>query len=272
MKFSIITINYNNKDGLQNTINSVLQQCCKDYQYIVIDGGSTDGSAELIEKKSDFIDYWVSEPDNGIYNAMNKGIAQAHGDYCIFMNSGDTFYDSDVLENVTKYDLTEDVVCGNICFGTNNICPNPQKVTLRTLYKHTLYHQASFIKTIQLKAMPYDEKMRSAADWKWFLHALIFKDATYKYVPVTIAFFEGGGISDNSNNIGMYEMAEELKRCFPKRVLEDLEDYSIGTTPYRRMVNNIERNSKLCRSMFFIDKFILKILNVKMKTQWVRNL
>ena len=88
MKYSIITINYNNRDGLEMTINSVLGQSYQDLEYIIIDGGSTDGSVEVIKKYESRIDYWVSEPDKGVYNAMNKGIGKASGDYLNFMNSG----------------------------------------------------------------------------------------------------------------------------------------------------------------------------------------
>ena len=97
MKFSVITINYNHKEGLIHTIKSVLCQTCTDFEYIIIDGGSTDGSAEVIKEYDKAIAYWVSEKDNGVYHAMNKGVAQAHGDYLIFMNSGDCFHSSDVL-------------------------------------------------------------------------------------------------------------------------------------------------------------------------------
>ena len=86
MKVSVITINYNNCDGLSRTIESVVKQSFKEYEYIVIDGGSTDGSADVIRKYADKIDYWVSESDKGIYNAMNKGIDVAKGEYCNFMN------------------------------------------------------------------------------------------------------------------------------------------------------------------------------------------
>ena len=84
MKYSIITINYNNCDGLRKTIESVISQSYKDYEFIIIDGGSTDGSRDVIEQHSRSIDYWVSEPDKGVYNAMNKGIRQAKGDYLNF--------------------------------------------------------------------------------------------------------------------------------------------------------------------------------------------
>ena len=102
MKYSIITINYNNRDGLEKTIQSVINQTCQDFEFIIIDGGSTDGSVDIIKKYNDRINYWVSEPDKGIYNAMNKGILQAHGEYLNFMNSGDCFFDNEVLNKVNN--------------------------------------------------------------------------------------------------------------------------------------------------------------------------
>ncbi len=88
MKYSVITINYNNKEGLTHTLNSVINQSCKDYKSIIIDGQSTDGCVDAIKEYTSHITYWVSEKDKGVYHAMNKGIAKAHGEYCIFMNSG----------------------------------------------------------------------------------------------------------------------------------------------------------------------------------------
>ena len=100
MKFSIITVSYNHRDGLLQTIRSVISQTCKDYEFIVIDAGSDDGSVDVIKEYCDHITYWVSERDKGIYNGMNKGIAHANGSYVNFMNSGDVFYDDDTLEKV----------------------------------------------------------------------------------------------------------------------------------------------------------------------------
>ena len=108
-KLTIITINYNNLEGLKRTVESVLNQTWQEFEYIVIDGGSNDGSAEYIESQSEHIDYWVSEPDKGIYNAMNKGIAKARGEYLLFLNSGDHLYSAKVLEEnygkIADFDL-----------------------------------------------------------------------------------------------------------------------------------------------------------------------
>ena len=112
MYYSIITINYNNKEGLEQTIKSVLSQTFRNYQFIIIDGGSSDGSVDVIKKYANNINYWISEPDKGRYNAMNKGIKQAIGDYLNFMNSGDTFHSPTVLEDIAKMNLSEDIITG----------------------------------------------------------------------------------------------------------------------------------------------------------------
>ena len=100
MLLSIITINYNDKEGLARTMNSVLSQTYTDFEYIVIDGGSNDGSKTIIEQHQDQLGYWVSEPDSGIYNAMNKGIAKANGEYILFLNSGDVLIDDTIIKYV----------------------------------------------------------------------------------------------------------------------------------------------------------------------------
>ena len=96
-KLSIITINYNNQSGLQRTVESIVNQTWKEFEYIVIDGGSTDGSAAYLESQNKIFDYWVSEKDLGIYNAMNKGIKAATGHYLLFLNSGDELLNDKVL-------------------------------------------------------------------------------------------------------------------------------------------------------------------------------
>ena len=114
MKYSIITINYNNADGLRRTIESVVSQTYADYEYLIIDGGSTDGSVNAIKEYEDKISYWVSEKDGGIYNAMNKGVKVAHGEYLIFMDSGDVFYNDRVLENIESFQKTDDIIVGRV--------------------------------------------------------------------------------------------------------------------------------------------------------------
>ena len=138
---SVISINYNNAAGLKRTIESVIHQTSADYEYIIIDGGSNDDSVAVIEQYASQIDYWVSEPDSGIYNAMNKGVSKANGEYCIFMNSGDSFADDNVLIDVLKIGLKTDVVTGGVVFGPNNTFYGPKNVTLKHFFTKSLAHQ-----------------------------------------------------------------------------------------------------------------------------------
>ena len=146
MRFSVITINYNDKIGLERTINSVINQTNDDYEYIIIDGESTDGSVDVIKRYANHITYWVSEKDKGVYNAMNKGVDQAHGDYLIFMNSGDCFHSTKVLNKIN--DFNEDIICGKVLKGDDQRPSGPRKstITLVDLMRGSLPHQAMFIK------------------------------------------------------------------------------------------------------------------------------
>ena len=151
MKYSIITVNYNNKEGLRNTIESVIHQTYRDFEFIVIDGGSTDGSAEVLKEYDSQITYWVSEKDKGIYNAMNKGIAKATGDYLNFMNSGDCFYDEGVLSRVAHVESDADFIVGrdyhfNERLQRGHASIQPPRTTMMHFFVATLDHQSSFIR------------------------------------------------------------------------------------------------------------------------------
>jgi hypothetical protein len=188
------------------------------------------------------------------------------------MNAGDTFYNHQVIEQVTQHHMVEDVVCGDLCMGKDIICPNPDQVTLRSLYKKTIFHQASFIKTTLLKNKPYDETLRSASDWKWFLHTLIFENKTYNHLPITIARFEGGGFSEKESEVGQNEVIQELQHMLPERIRQDYEDYCFGTSPYRKMMNQVESVPKLKKLIYQIDIKVLKLLNIIIKANWIKEL
>lgn len=219
MKLSIITINLNNKDGLQNTIDSVVSQTFKDFEWIVLDGGSTDGCKELIEKYADKFSYWVSEPDKGIYNAMNKGIRHAHGEYCLFLNSGDYFVDGEVLDKVFAVDFDEDVVygcVGNMCDGFVKRKDSPKEVTLHTLVKSTILHSGnSFIRRDAFdKWGLYDENLKIVSDWKWFLKTIGLGGATTRYIDVLTSVFDISGISSTQETL----LDEERKLVFDELI------------------------------------------------------
>lgn len=197
MKLSIITINYNNVEGLQNTIDSVLSQTFTDYEWIVIDGGSNDGSRELIEKNSKHFTYWCSEQDKGVYNAMNKGIAIARGEYVNFLNSGDRYCNSDILKEVFSEDRNGDILYGDVRYLYSDKIIEEKAaypLTLEHLCKSTIFHQSSFIRVSLLQESGYNEKLKIVSDWeKWVLWVL--QNKKYVYIPFVIAEMDPYGIS-----------------------------------------------------------------------------
>lgn len=198
MQLSIITINRNHLTGLEATFKSVLAQTCQDFEFIVIDGASSDGSAEFLELNKGRTDYCISEADTGIYNAMNKGIRQAHGEYCLFMNSGDVFYDEKVVENVLSYlDGTTDIIIGESINPNGFIHKMPQEMQFKYFWPNSLPHQASFIarKLFDLYGY-YREDYRSASDLFFFFETIFIKKISYKPMDVLVCSFEGGGISE----------------------------------------------------------------------------
>ena len=227
MKLSIITVNLNNRDGLQKTIDSVVSQTFHDFEWIVIDGGSTDGSKDLIDQYSDHIAYWVSEPDTGIYCAMNKGIQVAHGEYLLFLNSGDWLCDNNVLSKVFSQSHTSEILYGYMVRGSLNGEPCHAAMMKPVLYWYdfignSLPHQASFIaRNAFEKYGLYDESYKIAADTKFFIKAIVWNKASYEFIPMKIAVFEGGGIS--TSELMREERDIRLsKEMFPEMMLDDI--------------------------------------------------
>jgi len=226
MKYSIITVNYNNKKGLQRTIESVIHQTFRDFEYIVIDGGSTDGSKEILEEYDAHITYWVSEKDNGIYNAMNKGIAKATGDYLNFMNSGDCFYANDVLEHVSTYPTDADFIVGRDYHYSEekqqgHASIQPQRTTMIHFFVSTLDHQSSFIKRELFKDSPYREDFRLVSDWIFFTEKIVSENKQVQFIPDIICRREDGGISQQQNHLNRQEINNYLHLYLPQGVYED---------------------------------------------------
>lgn len=226
MRFSVITINYNDKIGLERTINSVINQTNDDYEYIIIDGESTDGSVDVIKRYANHITYWVSEKDKGVYNAMNKGVTQAHGDYLIFMNSGDRFHSPDVLDSFKEY--KEDIICGKVLKGNAPKPSGPRKstITLVDLIRGSLPHQAMFIKRELLIAHPYDENYKIMSDWKFCLETIIYGNCTFRACDTIVADYDTSGISTNSNGLLPKERNMILQEMFPPRITVDYERFA----------------------------------------------
>ncbi len=217
MKVSIITINWNNKLGLEQTIQSVLSQTFSDYEFIIIDGASTDGSVSIIQENKDKIHHWVSEPDSGIYNAMNKGIYAAQGEYCYFLNSGDVFASDNVLKDIFKHDVQANFVCGNIILDEKGKLRKDDSYkhrdwlfSLYDIYSSFLCHQAFLVKKEMFnKYEYYDETLRIMSDWKHFLIAIGIHGEKVQYVDVDIAIYNTDGLSSTIG--GKAILAEKQK-------------------------------------------------------------
>lgn len=223
MRYSIITINYNNKEGLIQTCCSIISLTSTDYEFIIIDGGSDDGSKDIIKKYENHITYWVSEKDKGVYHAMNKGVAQAHGNYCIFMNSGDCFHFPEVLDSIANYQ--EDIICGKVIKGNNTKASGLYKssISLVDLMRASLPHQAMFIKRDLLVKHPYDEKYKILSDWKFCIEAIVFDNCTFRNIDVIVADYDTTGISSNSSGLFAKEREQILKELFPPRIIVDYQ-------------------------------------------------
>lgn len=228
MKLSIITINYNNLPGLKRTYESVVSQTYKAIEWIVIDGGSTDGSKEFIEKHQEHFNYWCSEPDKGIYNAMNKGICQAHGEYLQFLNSGDNLVDNKVIEDFHNLSCNEDIISGDIILDNdpNEIRCNPDETALDldVFLNGSVTHPPTFIKKeLFVQYGMYDEHLKIVSDWKFLLNALIFNNCSYRHWRRVVANFYTDGICSSLESRQIHMAERNLVLHNIKRVKRSLE-------------------------------------------------
>lgn len=246
-KLSIITINYNNLEGLKKTIESVSSQTCKEFEYLIIDGGSTDGSVAYIESKSDAIDYWISEPDKGIYNAMNKGIELATGEYVLFINSGDHLFSDKVVKSAEKYLQSYDVIYFNLQIISEDnrfkIHSLPDKLKFSDFFIDSWPHPSTFTKRELFdKVGLYDENLKIFSDWKFMILALFKYQCSYLKVDEILSTFYLGGISSQTDFFG--ERNQVLKEFFNGYVLDYEELYfnrKIVNSNRFKMLQEIER-------------------------------
>lgn len=228
MKLSIITINFNNASGLRRTLDSVLSQTWKDFEYIVIDGGSSDGSVDLIRNFADQLSFWVSEKDSGIYNAMNKGIEHAKGEYCLFLNSGDFLIKKDILQKIFQYNFYEDIVSFSVINTDRNLSflkKPPKNLSLFSLIEGNLSHPSTLIhRTVFDQIGFYDESKKIVSDWCFFIDSLIVHHCSYKAFDDILTVFDRSGSSTSTNNpaIRQEEISSYLQKTFP-RILHDYQ-------------------------------------------------
>lgn len=273
MKLSIITVNLNNREGLKKTIDSVVGQTFRDFEWIVIDGGSTDGSRELIEQYADRFAYWVSEPDKGIYNAMNKGIRVAQGEYLQFLNSGDWLVDERTLERCFAHEFTADIVYGNLYFvhkdGTIVKSDYPQIPSIRYFYHSSLGHNASFIKRALLQDSYYNETLRIVSDWEFYLKSA-FNGCVFKHIEETVTYFDFTGISSMNGELLQKERQSVINACLPAMLIWDYrqmdEMEAVLESNQVKKVLAYGQKSRLYHQMItgclmligFIDRFVRK--------------
>lgn len=231
IKISIITINYNNADGLRLTAQSIVNlRCFNDIEWIVIDGGSTDKSIDIIHHYQDKISYWVSEPDDGIYHAMNKGILASHGEYVLFRNSGDIMSDDKVIENFlthSSYGIYD------YCSGITEIISNgkkthdfypPDDLTIEAFYRWAMPHASTFIKRSRFKDSLYDKTMRISADTVFCFEDIIMKNASYSPLDFRICKFDTSGISSKKENaiVGIRERDQGFQQALPEKIYQEV--------------------------------------------------
>lgn len=235
---SIITINRNNADGLRKTIESVVTQNCTDFEYIIIDGASTDGSVDIIKEYAGHniygkeISYWISESDTGIYNAMNKGIQKAHGTYVYMLNSGDWFEPDAVLNILQKLQNESP----DLLLFLLNIWDNKTKIQAEIRFVDTLSsgpmnHQGMiYKKELHTKYGLYNEEYRFAADYDFCIKAFYKKSIKIDMIFLSMANFLQGGLGNSGasqKEINIIQIKNGLKT--PPSKIKQIIKYC---TPY----------------------------------------
>lgn len=283
-KVSIITINKNNKDGLRKTMQSVLDQDFDDFEYIVVDGASDDGSVEVIQEfealfKQKRVPFqYESKPDRGIFHAMNKGIVRAEGEYLLFLNSGDYLVAPAVLTSFTQFGATEDFVAGNIMVhvdGRDEIRKNPEKVDFLFFYSvGALHHQATFVKrNVFDRFGMYNENNKISSDWEHSLRSIVVGGASYRHVELTVSHYDITGISSNEafRSISIYEGRRVYLSLMPEYVLDALDHFRKEKCEWGAKQKLYDEYMTIKEGKWrFLINIILRIKKVKRKYSRIR--
>lgn len=264
---SIITINRNNVSGLEKTIHSVLSQSTTEFEYIIIDGASNDGSVETIRRYADCFGErmkWISEPDKGIYNAMNKGIRMADGEYVEFLNSGDALVALDVVEKM--YKALEDNNYPSILYGNmlkdmpngkilRDKCFAGEDITFLGFYTGTLNHSPAYIKKDLFdKYGLYDESLKIVSDWKWYLQAIILGEEKPIYTDIDVTLFDMHGISETNKDLDKAERKQVLEQLIPHTILADYDEWAFSIDQMKRL----KRHPWAYKMVWFLERCLFK--------------
>ena len=268
MTLSIITINRNNAAGLQKTMQSVLIQTCTDVEYLVVDGASTDKSVDVIQGLAgQFRDRlkWISEPDKGIYNAMNKGIKMATGTFVEFLNSGDCLASADVIERMydaLKKNHSPSILYGNMLKDMSNgkvmrdKCFAGQDISFLGFYTGTLNHSPAFIRRDLFdKYGLYDETLKIVSDWKWYLQAIILGDEKPVYADIDVTLFDMNGISETNKELDRAERKKVLSELIPSTILVDYDRWAFPIDQMKRL----KRHSWAYKLVWFLERCLFKV-------------
>lgn len=243
---SIVTINLNNLAGLRKTMESVLNQNWQDFQYIVIDGGSSDGSKEYIESKKDELYYWISEPDKGIYNAMNKGILKSSGKYLLFLNSGDNLIDDGALESSILFLKDKDLIYFDLEMYDDYrrfIKKYPEELSFAHFFYDSLPHPATFIKKSLLeRAGLFDENFKIVSDWKFFLDAVCRDNCSYQHVSECLTQYNLFGLSSSEKSRSL--ISRERRQVLNENYSAFLQDYR-KLKEYETAITELRKSRKI---------------------------
>jgi glycosyltransferase involved in cell wall biosynthesis len=286
MKLTIITINYKNAHGLHKTMRSVLNQTSRDFEYIVIDGGSSDKSVDTIREfeslfnssSSGIVPFkWISEPDNGIYHAMNKGIKLAKGEYLHFLNAGDWLVDDRVVKNMLNeisqlsskgeiQVINPDILIGNVISvrpdGKVRYNKNRKEVSLFTFYRGTFQHTSAYIRRDLFdKYGLYDETLKIVADWKWYLIVAGLNKANVQFTDTYVTCFDTTGISSTNLELDKAERRKVLEELIPAPILADYDKYHFNIMQMER----IKKYPVLYWIFWFVERCLFKIEKWRIK-------
>ena len=275
MRLSIITINRNNAEGLEKTMLSVATQTFMELEYIIVDGASADGSVEVIKRLEPQFTHlkWVSEPDKGIYNAMNKGLHMATGEYVQILNSADCLAATDVTERMLA--ALEDAGCPNILYGNMIKCfPDGRKVvdkcfagqeiTMLGMFTGTLNHDPAYIRRdLFEKYSYYDESLKIVSDWKWYLQAIILGGEQPRYVDLDVTLFDMTGISENAHSKTLIreERQQVLDELVPSVYLHDYQRYADDIY----LMQRVRRHPWAYQIVWFVERCLFKVEKWKNK-------
>lgn len=271
---TIITINRNNSTGLDRTINSILSQVCSLFEFVLIDGASTDGSVEVIRRYAPtFGDRlkWISEPDKGIYNAMNKGILMATGEYVQFLNSGDCLASEDVVSKM--YTALEEKGRPSILYGNmlkdmpdgtvlRDKCFAGRDITFLGFCTGTLNHSPAYIRRgLFEKYGLYDESLKIVSDWKWYLQAIILCEEKPVYADIDVTLFDMNGISETNKSLDKEERRKVLKELIPPAILADYDSWAFPIDQMKRLM----RHPWAYKIVWFIERCLFKLEKAQRK-------